>query len=162
MSEFKDAVSQQREAQQLRDMQESKRPEQAHEHPQDGSEEPESPSQIDALSETEEIKETFNPQDERAGSDDEVGQIVDDSDTYKLALNKQSSVHSVQAEPSRCHLAVVANERKKEDTPRSLEQIQADNKDRDSWVIKDTCNMQNFHELIRDPALEFNFELDEF
>jgi hypothetical protein len=29
-------------------------------------------------------------------------------------------------------------------------------------VIKDTLDMKNFKDLIPDPALAFNFELDEF
>jgi hypothetical protein len=32
----------------------------------------------------------------------------------------------------------------------------------EKWVIKDGLDMKNFKELIPDPALEYNFELDDF
>ena len=32
----------------------------------------------------------------------------------------------------------------------------------EKWVIKDTVDISKFKELIPDPAIEFNFELDDF
>lgn len=37
----------------------------------------------------------------------------------------------------------------------------SENKDQE-WVIKDNMNMSNFHELVQDPAMEYDFTLDDF
>jgi hypothetical protein len=44
--------------------------------------------------------------------------------------------------------------------PKTIEAI-SENKDQ-QWVIKDNLNMKNFHELVQDPALEYDFTLDDF
>lgn len=37
----------------------------------------------------------------------------------------------------------------------------SENKDQE-WVIKDDMSMSNFHELVQDPAMEYDFTLDDF
>lgn len=57
-------------------------------------------------------------------------------------------------------MTVVAKDRKDESVPKTIEAI-SENKDQ-QWVIKDNLNMKNFHELVQDPALEYDFTLDDF
>ena len=64
----------------------------------------------------------------------------------------------MQAEPSHFHLAAVANERKNPTTTAQAKLPVAEQ----SWVIADTLKMDNFKDLVQDPAIEYPFELDEF
>lgn len=65
----------------------------------------------------------------------------------------------MQAEPSHFHLAAVANERKNPTiTAQNAELPTAEQK----WVIADNIKMDNFKELVQDPAIEYPFELDDF
>lgn len=57
-------------------------------------------------------------------------------------------------------MTVVAKDRKDDSVPKTIEAI-SENKDQ-QWVIKDNLNMKNFHELVQDPALEYDFTLDDF
>jgi antiviral helicase SKI2 len=55
---------------------------------------------------------------------------------------------------------VVAKDRKADNVPKTVEAM-SENKDQE-WVIKDNMNMSNFHELVQDPAMEYDFTLDDF
>ena len=57
-------------------------------------------------------------------------------------------------------MTVVAKDRKDDSVPKTIEAI-SENKDQ-QWVIKDNLNMKNFHQLVQDPALEYDFTLDDF
>ena len=66
----------------------------------------------------------------------------------------------MQAEPSRFNLAVVAKERKGQDVAtEKMKELAAND---EKWVIKDTVDISKYKELIPDPAIEYNFELDDF
>ncbi len=65
------------------------------------------------------------------------------------------------AEPSRFNLAVVVKERQNAEAKlQNLDTIAS--KSNEKWVVTDTLDMKNFRELIPDPALGFDFELDDF
>jgi len=65
------------------------------------------------------------------------------------------------AEPSRFNLAVVAKERQNAEAKlQNLDTLAS--KSNEKWVVTDTLDMKNFRELIPDPALGFDFELDDF
>ena len=79
-------------------------------------------------------------------------------------MDSQSEVRQsgVQAEPSRFNLAVVAKERQRDLNAQQQQLQDMASRPDEKWVIKDTENMSNFKDLIPDPALEYQFELDDF
>ena len=55
---------------------------------------------------------------------------------------------------------MVAKERKTQEDQVKLQELAKTQNQ--NWVIKDDLDVKNFNELIPDPAVKYNFELDEF
>ncbi len=80
------------------------------------------------------------------------------SHQFESAISQIDSNKTVQAEPSRFNLAVVAKERIQVST--DLSQLAEGSSEK--WVVKDTVSMKDFKKLIPDPAINYDFELDDF
>ena len=93
---------------------------------------------------------------------DQIDEILDSSTSYSTAVDQSRLFKtniSSQAEPSHFHLAAVENERKNPTITAANAKLPTAEQ---QWVIKDNIKMDNFKDLVQDPAIEYPFELDDF
>lgn len=90
-----------------------------------------------------------------------------DSDTF--TFSNINETEELQAEPSHFPHAVALKRHKEQVMNATLESMEpklnsaGDPKQSDQqWVIKDEIDMKNFDQMIGEPALKFQFELDDF